>query len=132
MLAGGPGDAEPLEISGRRVWRLADDDQASGADFAATARAEIEVLRAKGAGYLVFTGAARAALDTAPALREHLDARYRRVISEEELVLYELTAPRVRARAKRSHRVPGIERARRDLHADHRLELPLPAPPAAQ
>ncbi len=70
-------------------------------------QAEIEALRAKGAGYLVFTSGARAALKLSPELRDHLNAKYRCLVDNPRLALYELTARRVRLRAKRSYRTPG-------------------------
>ncbi len=98
----------PGALSGHRVWHLAygSRDLGSGQDGIGT-RTEIEALRAKGAGYLVFVGRGRAELARAPELRDHLNSKYRCLADSSELTMYELTARRSRLRAKHSYRTPG-------------------------
>jgi hypothetical protein len=97
VLVVSKGDEDLLNLEGRTAWhfpRAADGAYAGyhPADNAA-AIAHLEQLRAAGGEYLLFPGTAFWWLDHYVAFRDHLEARYCRVWSDDRCIIYHLTQP---------------------------------------
>jgi glycosyltransferase involved in cell wall biosynthesis/SAM-dependent methyltransferase len=97
VLVVSKGDDELLRLSGRRGWHFprTPDGRYAGHHPAdsAEAIAQLEGLRAKGAGYLVLPATVRWWLDHYADFRAHLDRRYRRAWDDASCVIYELARP---------------------------------------
>jgi glycosyltransferase involved in cell wall biosynthesis/SAM-dependent methyltransferase len=97
VLVVSKGDDELLRLGGRRAWHFPrqPDGRYAGHHPADSgeAIAQLEGLRAKGAGYLILPATARWWLDHYAAFRDHLDRRYRRAWDDESCVIYELARP---------------------------------------
>ena len=57
---------------------------------------QLETLRAQGASFIVFPGTSLWWLDHYTEFREHLDARYRRICSSDDCVIFDLAVAPVR------------------------------------
>jgi SAM-dependent methyltransferase len=98
VLVVSKGDEELLRLEGRTAWHFprTDGGAYSGhhpADSAA-AIGQLEVLRGRGASYLVFPATALWWLDHYGELKQHLEGRYRRVHSDDSCVIYQLAGTR--------------------------------------
>jgi glycosyltransferase involved in cell wall biosynthesis/SAM-dependent methyltransferase len=97
VLVVSKGDDELLRLGGRRAWHFPRDPDGRYAGHhpadSGEAIAQLEGLRAKGAGYLVLPATARWWLDHYADFRAHLDRRYRRAHDDESCVIYELVRP---------------------------------------
>ncbi|HJZ54050.1 MAG TPA: hypothetical protein VKE74_03800, partial [Gemmataceae bacterium] len=97
VLVVSKGDDELLRLGGRRAWHFprTPDGRYAGHHPADSeeAIAQLEGLRAKGAGFLVLPATARWWLDHYTDFRDHLNRRYRRAWDDESCVIYELAQP---------------------------------------
>ena len=92
------GDDELLRVDGRRMWHFPRDDDGGYAGHhpadSETAIAHLEQLRAKGATHLVLPRTAFWWLEHYEGLSQHLDAAYRRIRSDEHVIVYDLAGAR--------------------------------------
>jgi glycosyltransferase involved in cell wall biosynthesis/SAM-dependent methyltransferase len=95
VLVVSKGDEELLRLEGRTAWHFPRTDGGAYAGHhpadSAAAIGQLEVLRGRGAGYLVFPKTALWWLDHYSELKQHLEGRYRRVHSDDSCVIYQLT-----------------------------------------
>jgi hypothetical protein len=92
------GDEELLELGdGRRGWHFPQDQEGVYAGYhpadSAQAIDHLEELRAKGVEFLLFPGTAFWWFEHYREFSWHLEGRYRRVLSDEDCVIYELAEP---------------------------------------
>ena len=92
------GDDELLNLEGRQVWPFPQTREGAPAGHhpadSAAAIAQLEELRAKGAGFLLLPSTSFWWLDTFEGFRHHLDDHYRRVWSDEHCIVYHLAKPK--------------------------------------
>ena len=92
------GDEELLKLGGeRRGWHFPQNEEGVYAGYypadGVEAIAHLEELRSRGAGFLLFPETAFWWLERYGDLKQHLDARYRRIWSE-RCIIYQLYEPR--------------------------------------
>ena len=90
------GDPDLLSLGdGRRGWHFPQTGDGTYAGFnpadSATAIAHLEVLRAKGSGYLLVPATASWWLDYYKEFRQHLETCYRPIVDDETCTLFDLT-----------------------------------------
>lgn len=93
------GDAELLRLDGRTGWHFPQTKEGTYAGAhpadSATAIAHLEELRAKGAQYIVFSGASAWWLDHYAEFRCHLEDTYHAVLRRDGMcIIYDVTEPR--------------------------------------
>jgi glycosyltransferase involved in cell wall biosynthesis len=97
VLVVSKGDEDLLRLAGRSAWHFPRDPKGVYAGYhpldSQAAISHLEELRAAGASYLVLPEPAFWWLRYYVGLRYHLDARYRRVWSDESCMIYRLSAP---------------------------------------
>jgi GT2 family glycosyltransferase len=95
------GDDELVRLSGRRGWHFPQDERGVYAGYypasGLAAVAHLEVLRARGAQYLLLPETAAWWLDSYPEFQAHLEARYRVACREEAGTLYSVCEARTPA-----------------------------------
>jgi hypothetical protein len=88
------GDAELLDLDGRRGWHFPQDEEGAWAGYypgnSAAAVAHLESLRVKGGRYLLFPADAFWWLDHYSEFRQYLEGRYRTVAREENCLIFAL------------------------------------------
>lgn len=101
VLVVSKGDDELLELEGRSGWHF---PQINGGDFAGhhpkdsdDAIAQLELLRTRGAGFLLFPNTSFWWLDHYSGLRLHLANNYLRIVDNDDCIIYKLS---VRPEAK--------------------------------
>ena len=94
VLVVSKGDDRLVEIDGRRGWHFprADDGRYAGYHPKDGDRRSqhLEELRAKGAGFLVFPTTAMWWLDYYPALKSHLEGRYKLVARDDSCLVFDV------------------------------------------
>jgi GT2 family glycosyltransferase len=92
------GDDELVRLSGRRGWHFPQDERGVFAGYypasGLAAVAHLEVLRARGAQYLLLPETATWWLDSYPEFHTHLQTRYRVACQDGAGTLYSLCGPR--------------------------------------
>jgi hypothetical protein len=94
VLVVSKGDEELLKLSGRRGWHFPQTEEgeyAGNPADSAEAIAYVEKLKAKGAQFLLFPQTAWWWLDHYKEFKQHLDSRYRRIHSDDQCIIFELT-----------------------------------------
>jgi len=90
------GDNELLKLNGRQAWHFPQTEDGVYAGYhpadSAAAIAHLEALRAKGGNFLLFPNTAFWWLDHYKDFRQHLDACYRCVWSDESCIIYQCPA----------------------------------------
>jgi hypothetical protein len=93
VLVVSKGDDALLQLGDRKVWHFPQNADGVYAGHhpanSAAAIAHLEALRAKGAEFLLFPSTAVWWLEFYVDFRKHLDARYRRVRSDETCIIYD-------------------------------------------
>jgi ribosomal protein L29 len=107
------GDDELLTLDGRAGWHFPRDANGAYTGYypadSEEAIEQLEVLRAKGAGFLLFPATDLWWLDYYSGLREHLEHECREVFREADTcVIYSLEQPRIGTRL--AHRLTGASR----------------------
>jgi GT2 family glycosyltransferase len=144
------GDDDLVRLFGRRGWHFPQDERGVYAGYypanGQAAVAHLEVLRARGAEYLVIPSPAAWWLDSYPEFRAHLEARYPVVRQDGDGAVYTLSGGGVVAETtsvrtfsqlvSRCHAALGRGPSVLDWDSGQRLaallpELPVFAPPAA-
>jgi hypothetical protein len=95
VLVASKGDEALRELDGRRAWHFPRSEDGGYAGYHPTsseeAIAQLEMLRAQGADYLLLPATSFWWLEHFPELRQHLDGRYGRVLDDEDCVIFGLT-----------------------------------------
>jgi hypothetical protein len=98
VLVASSNDDRLLELDGRQGWHFPQDESGAWAGYYPAdgneAITQVEKLRAKGAGYMVFPDPSLWLLDHYPELRGHLEGHYPNVIHELDCKIYALWEPR--------------------------------------
>jgi len=85
------GDEELLKLDGRRAWHFPQRDDGVYAGYYPASSAEaishLEMLRSKGADYLLFPSAALWWLDHYVEFKQYLESRYREIVRQEDACL---------------------------------------------
>jgi len=94
ILVVSKGDDDLLDLHGRRAKHFPQDERGAYSGYyprdGSSAIVHLEVLRARGRGFLLFPRTAFWWLDHYAAFRAHLESRYREVLRDEECVIYDL------------------------------------------
>jgi glycosyltransferase involved in cell wall biosynthesis len=97
VLVVSKGDDDLLKLGGLRAWHFPRGDDGTYAGYypadGTAAIAHLEDLHERGASHLLFPGTAFWWLDHFADLREHLEARYRCIWSDECCIIYDLSGP---------------------------------------
>jgi len=100
------GDSELLKLDGRRAWHFPQTESGVYAGHypadSAAAIAHLEVLRAKGGGFLLFPSTASWWLDHYAEFGQHLERHYPVVVRQKDMcVIYALHEPDTEVSARR-------------------------------
>jgi hypothetical protein len=95
VLVASKGDPELLKLGARKCWHFLRDEQGTYAGHhpadSSEAITNLELLRSRGAAYLLLPSTAYWWLDYYAQFREHLDGRYSRLWSDEHCIVFQLT-----------------------------------------